>query len=116
MTRMMGTDTNILILKSSKKIKRVVIADIAYITCNCSLCDVHFVDGKDFTCSKPLHYFEEVLPSDSFFRINHHTIVCFNQISEVITDNAAHTVMMDDGTDFSISSRKWPGFRDCFLK
>lgn len=112
----MTTSKDILILKSSKKIKRVVIADIAYIICNCSICDLHFADGTDFTCSKPLHYFEEMLPSDSFFRINHHTIVCLNQISEVITENATHTVMLNDGTNFSISYRKWSAFRDFYLK
>lgn len=112
----MTNGKDILILKSGKKTKRVVIANIIYITCNCSICDVHFVDGTNFTCSKPLHYFEEVLPVESFFRISHNCIVCMEQISEVTTVNAQkHFVTLKDDTNLHISYRKWCAFRDRFF-
>jgi len=110
------TTSDTIVLKSGKKAKKVAISDIAYIICNCSICDVHFMDGTDFTCAKPLHYFEEVLPPESFFRISHNCIVCMERVSEVTTVNAQkHFVTLQNDTNLNISYRKWRTFRDRYF-
>lgn len=108
----MEKNLNTLVLRSGKMTKQVLPADIAYIVCDCSICDLHFIDKTTFTCTKPLCYFEETLPPSDFFRINHNIIVNLKRVSEIIsTKGRKHDVRTKSGAVLTVSYRKWSNFR-----
>ena len=104
----MNGNSNTFVLKSGKKTKHFSPNEVAYIVCDCCICDLHFVDGSHFTCTKPLVYFEDVLPADSFCRINHHIIINLQQVSEIISSGSRkHDVRMKNEDLLPVSHRKW---------
>ena len=103
-----SNDTDILVLKSGKNIKRFSLNDIAYIQCDHPVCDIHFVDGKEFACAKSLRYFEDNLPSGQFIRINHKVLVNMNEVdSAVFLGGHRHDIILKGGAELSVSFRKW---------
>ena len=109
----MDNKVNILIIKSGKRTKHFAANEVAYIVCDCSICDVFFIDGSKFTCMKPLVYFESWLPEDSFCRINHNVIINLSQVSEIISiGGRKHDVRMKSGKVLTVSYRKWAQLKE----
>ncbi len=103
-----GEKPDILILRSGKTTKYFSSSEVAYIVCDCAICDLYYIDGTKFTCMKSLAYFESLLPNSLFCRINHNIIVNLNQISEIIsTKGRKHDVRMKNGSVLTVSYRKW---------
>ena len=104
----MEQNSNILIIKSGKKTKHFTPSEVAYIICDCSICDLYFVDGSKFICIKSLVYFEDVLPKDLFCRINHNIMINIRQVSAIISyGRRKHDVQMKSGAFLTVSYRKW---------
>ena len=70
---------------------------------------MYFADGSKELVSKPLNYFEALLPVDHFYRIHRSHLV---NLKKVKSFNAkASTVKLVDGSELSISTRKKADFR-----
>ena len=94
----MDNGANILVIKSGRKVKRFFSHEVLYVSCEHPICDIHFVDGSVFTCTKTLVSLETELPATSFFRINHNVIINIEQIKEVVTTGRRlHCVAMKNG-------------------
>ena len=108
----MDKESKILVLKSGKTAKRVATDDIIFIHCEDYICVIHFINGKKETYTKPLGYYEKVLPQTDFFRINHNVIIAIKQTDEVITmGHRLHDAVLKDGHRFPISCRRWKAFK-----
>ena len=112
----MESDSKILVLKSGKTTKRVATDDIIFIHCEDYVCDFHFINSKKESYTKPLSYYEKLLPPSDFFRINHNIIIAFKQTKEVITlGHRLHDAVLMDGHRFPISSRRWKAFKEQYF-
>lgn len=111
----MGNTDIILVLKSGRTTRRISSSEIRFIHCDHPICDLHLADGKVFTCTKTLRYFEETLPKDSFCRISNNTIVNLNAVEEAVSlGGHRHNVQLKSGETLSISYRKWKNFKESF--
>lgn len=109
----MNSNPRILMIKSGRKTKQISPEEIEYIICDCSICDLHFIDLTSFTCTKSLCYFQEVLPSELFYRINHNIIINHKRVSEIVsTKGRGHEVCMKSGAVLTVSYRKWTDFKN----
>lgn len=109
----MSNNTNILVLRLGKVIKRIAHEELSHIYCDDYVCHIHLIDGTRHSCTKPLSYFEERLPAQDFHRINHNVIVALRHIEKVLViENRLRSAVMRCGTTFPISVRKWKGFKE----
>ena len=108
-----SSDFDTLIIKSGKLTKRFAPKEVAYVSCDSPVCDIHFVDGKKFACTKSLRYFEETFPEGMFFRISHKHMVNLNEVAGVISGGGhRHDVMLKNGVTLAVSYRKWAAFKE----
>ena len=104
-----------IIVKTAKGFRQVEVAHISHILCEDYICTLYLINkSKPITCTKSLHYFEQVLPHYPFVRIHHQAIVNLMQVTEVSCKGRQRHVVMTDGTILPISVRKWPAFREAF--
>lgn len=69
---------------SGQKIKSVKTEDIAYCFAESKCVFMVTTTNNTYTLNYTIEKLEEVLPTDSFYRVNRKTIVAFNAIDEVI--------------------------------
>ncbi|MBR9860003.1 response regulator transcription factor [bacterium] len=82
------------------------VSDILYVRAEGSYSHFQFKNGEHLLVSKNLKYFNEILEEYGFYRIHHSTIINLNYINK-IGKSAGGYVVMEDGSEFSISkSRK----------
>ena len=101
-----------LILKGTKGYKQLDAEHISHIICEDYLCMVHRISGEEVCVAKSLSFFESILVSHHFFRINHHILVNLMQIEQVVVEGRSRKVVMKDGAELPVSVRKWPAFKD----
>jgi len=83
----------------------ISIDEILYLTADRSYCKIFFTDNKTMMVSKSLNEIEEMLPSDTFFRIHKsHTVNLAFVKKHIKTDGGI--VELSDGTKLFISRTK----------
>lgn len=76
---------------------------------------IFLANGKKITMAKTLKEVEENINGASFFRIHQSHLVNMNRISKYIKGDGAY-VVMDDGTQITISRNKKEAFMETFRK
>lgn len=69
---------------AGNKIKSVKTEDIAYCYAESKAVFLATLQGQTYTLNYTMEKLEELLPSDSFHRVNRKTIVAFNAVQEVV--------------------------------
>lgn len=95
-----------IVLKDSKSIYFVKVADIVRCEANGSYTDVYTADASRIIVSKPLKELESMLESFGFIRTHHSHLVNLHLIKRIDKVDGG-TVQLNDGTSVPISQRKW---------
>lgn len=95
-----------IVLKDSRSIYFVKVADIIRCEANGSYTDVFIADASKIVVSKPLKELENMLESYGFIRTHHSHLVNLHQAKRV--DKADGGMLyLNDGSSVPISQRKW---------
>ncbi|MGQ0740136.1 MAG: LytR/AlgR family response regulator transcription factor [Bacteroidota bacterium] len=85
--------------------------DITYLEAHSNYTEIHFINHQKLVASRNLKEFEELLPSDMFFRPHHSHIINLNFIKRYIRGDGGQ-IELQNGTRVSVSRRK----KEEFLK
>jgi two-component system, LytTR family, response regulator len=89
--------------------KMIDIDDIIYIEADSNYSIVHLNNLEKITVSKVLREFEELLPTDQFFRIHKSSIINLNHLKEYNSKNGLQ-VFLKNGESINISRRRASDF------
>ena len=64
----------------------------------------YLVSGQSYLCTKPLKYYEDLFPSDFFFRIHRSTLLNMNYVLSY--DNKKGKVMTNTEKVFEVAARR----------
>jgi two-component system LytT family response regulator len=95
-------------IPTNKGLKAVMTENIVRIEASSNYCKVFFDNECPLTVAKVLHWFEEKLPDDYFYRIHRGHIVNRRFISTVSCNN---TLTLINGDQLQVSRRKKNVFR-----
>lgn len=95
--------------REMKETRYVDLTDILYFRAHGSYTEI-VTTSEQFTVSKNLKRFEELLPEDKFFRINHNLIVNLLEVDRFIHEG--HYALLKNGDHLVVSIRK----KDQFLQ
>lgn len=87
------------------------IKDIVQLEANSNYTTLHFVNGAKLVASKTLKDFEELLPTDIFFRVHHSHLINLNYIKRYIKGDGGQ-IELHNGNYVDVSRRK----KEDFLK
>ncbi len=87
------------------------ISDIVYLEAHSNYTEIHFMNNQKLTASRTLKEFEEMLPSDKFFRPHHSYIINLDYIKRYIRGDGGQ-IELQNGSVVSVSRSK----KDEFLK
>jgi len=103
-----------LTLPTSTGYKILHLEDIIWCRADNTYTTFHTKDGSKIVVSKPIKYYEELLPRESFLRIHQSQLINLNHIQEYVKSSGGF-VIMSDGTELAISKRKKEAFLSLFL-
>lgn len=83
----------------------VRIGDIVHCQSYKNYTDIHTSRGKKITASKTLKHFEELLPTEMFFRIHQSHLINLNHVERYLKLDGGR-VLMDNGADLEVSRRR----------
>ena len=92
-----------LFIPTNRGIKVVMAKNIIRIEANSNYCRVYFDNEYPLTVAKVLHWFEEKLSGENFYRVHHKHIVNGQFISEISIDSK---LTLTNGEQLQISRRK----------
>jgi two-component system LytT family response regulator len=87
------------------------ISDIIHLEANSNYTNIHFINSKKLIASRTLKDFEELLPTDIFFRPHHSHLINLNYIKRYIRGDGGQ-IELQNGTYVDVSRRK----KEDFLK
>lgn len=87
------------------------IADIIYLQAESNYTTIHFTENRKLVASRTLHDFEELLPTDIFFRTHHSFIINLNFIKRYIKGDGGQIEMLN-GHYVDVARRK----KEVFLR
>lgn len=87
------------------------IGDIIYLEAHSNYTEIHFINNQKLTASRTLKEFEEMLPTDKFFRPHHSHIINLQYIKRYIRGDGGQ-IELQNGSIVSVSRSK----KDEFLK
>lgn len=93
----------------------VGLEEILYFIAEGNYCNVVFKDNKKKMVSKTLKYFEELLPSQSFFRIHREYIINLNYVKTYLKGRGGQIELMN-GQMIDVAARKKDLFLQIFQK
>jgi two-component system LytT family response regulator len=93
-----------LIIPSSKGFTVHATSDIVGLCSEGSYSKI-ILKNEKILASKPIGYFEEILPENQFMRIHYQTIININLIKAYLKGKGG-TVIMQDGSHFEVSERR----------
>lgn len=92
-----------LLIPTNKGLKAVMAENIIRVEASSSYCKIYFDNEYPLTVAKVLHWFEEQLPYDYFYRIHRTHIVNRLFISEISGDSK---LTLRNGDQLQVSRRK----------
>lgn len=100
-------DLQTLIIPSSKGFTVHSIADITRLSSEGNYTTFK-IKNDSLLASKPIGYFEELLPENQFYRIHNRTIINILKIKEYVRGKGG-TIIMQDGEQLDVSERRKEG-------
>lgn len=85
------------------------INDIIYCEGDQNYTKIHLIGEQQLLVSKTLKYIEELLPNEVFFRIHKTYLINLNYVERYLKNNG-HIVVLDDGTQLNVASRRTEDF------
>jgi len=104
-----------IILTDNNEQHLIKINDISYCIADGSYTFIHLVNNKRYYASKNLKEFEDMLPTDYFFRIHYGHIVNIRHITK-LQKGRSGSVIMQDGKELEIAARRKNDFLSFFSK
>ncbi len=104
-----------IILTDNNEQHLIKINDISYCIADGSYTFIHLVNNKRYYASKNLKEFEDMLPTDYFFRIHYGHIINIRHISK-LQKGRSGSVIMQDGKELEIAARRKNDFLSFFSK
>jgi two-component system LytT family response regulator len=104
-----------IILTDNNEQHLIKINDISYCIADGSYTFIHLINNKRYYASKNLKEFEDMLPTDFFFRIHYGHIVNIKHISK-LQKGRTGSVIMQDGKELEIAARRKNDFLALFAK
>lgn len=98
-------------LPAQNSLEFVVIRDIKYLKASGSYTEFLLTDGSRIIVSKTLSKYEDLLGSHGFHRVHDKYLINLNKVKSYVRGRGGY-VLMDDGTEVSVSVRK----KDEFLR
>lgn len=92
-------------IPTSDGLQFIRIEDILYLEASKNYTYIHLLSQQSFLVSRTLKDFEDMLPTDSFLRIHHSTIVNKNHVQKYIRGDGGQ-VLMHNGKLLDVSKRK----------
>lgn len=98
------TEFNKLVLPDYDGYTLIKVSDIIYCKADGSYTEIYLLNGKTITTSKLLKVVEELLPSQTFYRIHKSYVVNLNLIKRY-NKSEGHQVLMESNTLLDVSDR-----------
>ncbi|MBP6089725.1 MAG: response regulator transcription factor [Crocinitomicaceae bacterium] len=98
------TEFNKLVLPDYDGYTLIKVSDIIYCKADGSYTEIYLLNGKTITTSKLLKVVEELLPSQTFYRIHKSYVVNMNLIKRY-NKSEGHQVLMENNTLLDVSDR-----------
>lgn len=99
------TETNHIVIPYSGGAHLVLIENIMYIEADGNYCTLFCSDKESILVTKQLHFFENVLNPNQFFRI-HHSYILNSKYAKTIVHQPIPKILLLDGSFLPISRRK----------
>ena len=77
-------------------IELIALEDIIYLKSDSNYCELKLTDNRKKLASKTLKYFEEILPSDRFFRIHKSYLININKIKKYLKRDGGELLMSNN--------------------
>lgn len=104
-----------IIIPSTKGFRTIALIDIESIKAESgNYCLFKLTDGSLSLVTKPLSYFEELLPSTDFFRIHRSHIINLSKV--VAFDRSVGKIKLENGDLLEVSFRRRADFYCCYKK
>jgi len=95
-------------IPTNKGIREVKMDNIIRIEASSNYCRVYFINGYPLTVARLLHWFENNLPGNTFYRIHKGHIVNMRFIASLSDGNK---ILLANGEQLQVSKRKKTAFR-----
>ncbi len=102
-----------LVITSHRGLEMVSVEDIRYIEADNTYSRLYLSAGRQLTASKPLLEYEELLETETFYRVHRSYILNMNYIDKVVPRES--TAILKDGKEIPVSRRKMSDFSE-FVK
>ncbi len=102
-----------IIIKNGKIIHRVGIRDLLYIQCVDYLSTFFIEGGIQYSCSKSLSYYTDLLGPYQFIRINRNILVNIDHVAAIKRgENNRKIAIMSDSSEHEVAFRRWKNFKN----
>jgi len=101
-------------INTKNGIQLIEASDIMYCLSDGNYTHIHLMNGQKLITAKKLKTIEEGLEEDFFVRIHHSHLINLSGIETVIKGNINWKVVMQDGTQLSISKSRKSEFQNHF--
>lgn len=86
-------------------IQKISLKQMMYFAADGSYTHLHLDDGRVITASKPLKYFDDLIPEDHFIKI-HQSYIVSKHCIEKMTRGLSQSVILTNGTELPVASRR----------
>lgn len=97
-------DTNKIGIPTNDGVEVLSIKEIVYCEGYGNYSIIHTISGKSITISKTLHWLEETLPTEYFFRIHKSFYVNLGHV-KAFDKSSGNLLVMDNGAELAVSNR-----------
>ena len=97
-------DNDRIIITSKRGFRTIMLDDIVSIESNGSYALFYTTSNENHLCTKPLKYYEDLFPNNTFFRVHRSNIVNINQVKSY--DNISGKVTMNNGRILEVAVRR----------
>lgn len=103
-------------IKDGKVTHRINLKNLIQVHCESYVCTFTILNGHQYSCSKPLSYFADLLQPFRFVRISRNTLINIDHISAIKSGNKNRKmVIMANGEELEIAFRRWKELREALI-
>lgn len=104
------SEINQIVLSDNKRHNIIKIKDILYIESDGAYVSFHLINGFKYTIANSLHFYEELLPENNFFRIHKSYLINGQMIDKLEIDGRGGTVHLSGHISLPVAVRRKPAF------
>jgi two-component system LytT family response regulator len=101
-------------LPSAEGVSFLAIDDILYLHADGNYCSFFMQNGEKYMVSKPLKYFEEILPQNTFYRLHQSYIINVQFVKKILKEDGGYA-LLSNGKKIPISRRRKEGLISMML-